>query len=96
MDAREICSPSIPFSSVQPSDDSFANTPATIVPLENIHQPQSEAFAPPDTFRNHEVEIFSSANSATSSGIIKSFQQGTGTDDNTETIRFRKVIYPSQ
>ncbi|VDO14988.1 unnamed protein product, partial [Brugia timori] len=40
VDAREICSPCIPFSSVQPSEDSFANTPATIVPLENMCHPQ--------------------------------------------------------
>ncbi|KAL3990839.1 Hamartin family protein [Acanthocheilonema viteae] len=90
VDAREICSPSIPFSSIQPSEDSFANTPATIVPLESMHQPQSKAFVPSDAFGNREVEIFSSTNSATSAGAVKTFPQDIDAD-NTETIRYRKI-----
>uniref|UniRef100_A0A0R3RW98 Hamartin n=1 Tax=Elaeophora elaphi TaxID=1147741 RepID=A0A0R3RW98_9BILA len=91
VDAREICSPSIPFSSVQPAEDSFANTPATIVPLENMHQPQSESLAPSGTFGNREIDIFSSTNSATSTSVVKTFHQSIDTDDNAETIRYRKV-----
>ncbi|EJW87052.1 hypothetical protein WUBG_02036 [Wuchereria bancrofti] len=89
VDAREICSPCIPFSSVQPSEDSFANTPATIVPLENMCHPQSETFTS-DALGKHDVEISSSTN-ATCTGLIKSFQQGTDIDDNAETIRYRKT-----
>nr|CRZ23501.1 Bm9251 [Brugia malayi] len=89
VDAREICSPCIPFSSVQPSEDSFANTPATIVPLENMCHPQSEAFTS-DALGNHDVEISLSTN-ATNTGLIKSFQQGADIDDNAETIRYRKT-----
>ncbi|EJD75893.1 hypothetical protein, variant [Loa loa] len=88
VDAREICSPSIPFSSVQPSEDSFVNTPATIVPLESMHQPQSFTS---DAFGNRNAEISSSTNSATNAGVIKSFQQGVDTDNNMETIRYRKI-----
>uniref|UniRef100_A0A8R1XU50 Hamartin n=1 Tax=Onchocerca volvulus TaxID=6282 RepID=A0A8R1XU50_ONCVO len=90
VDAREIYSSSIPFPSLQPSEDSFANTPATIVPLENMHQLERETFAP-DTFENHELGIFSSANSATSKDVIKSFQQSVDADDNAETIHYRKT-----
>uniref|UniRef100_A0A1I8EWQ4 Hamartin n=1 Tax=Wuchereria bancrofti TaxID=6293 RepID=A0A1I8EWQ4_WUCBA len=89
VDAREICSPCIPFSSVQPSEDSFANTPATIVPLENMCHPQSETFTS-DALGKHDVEISSSTN-ATCTGLIKSFQQTTDIDDNAETIRYRKT-----
>ncbi|VDK85489.1 unnamed protein product [Litomosoides sigmodontis] len=92
VDAREICSPSIPFSSMQHSEDSFANTPATIVPLENMRQLQSSTFVPSDVLGDREVEIFSSTNSATSAGITKTFQHDVDdTDDNTETIRYRKI-----
>ncbi|CAG9537894.1 unnamed protein product [Cercopithifilaria johnstoni] len=90
VDAREICSPTIPFSSVRPSEDSFANTPATIVPLENIHKPHSKAFVPSDAFGNREVEIFST-NSAASAGVSKTFHQDIDIDDNPETIRYRKI-----
>ncbi|MCP9263230.1 Hamartin [Dirofilaria immitis] len=89
VDAREICSPSILFLPMQPSEDSFANTPATIVPLENMHQLECEAYAP-NTFRNHEAEIFS-VNSTTNTSFTKSFQQGVDSDDNTEVIRYRKT-----
>lgn len=75
------------------SEDSFANTPATIVPLENICQLQSNTFVPSDVFGDREVEIFSSTNSATSAGVTKTFQHDVDTDDNTETIRYRKVLY---
>uniref|UniRef100_A0A915Q211 Hamartin n=1 Tax=Setaria digitata TaxID=48799 RepID=A0A915Q211_9BILA len=89
VDAREICSPSIPFTSVQAPEDSFANTPATIVPLENMHQLESGTYVS-DTFGSHEVEFLSSTNSAPSISVIKNFQQ-IDHDDNTETVRYRKA-----
>lgn len=57
-----------------------------------MHQLQSRAYAPSDASGNNEVEIFSSTNSRTSGGVIKTFQQDIDIDDYPEAIRYRKVF----
>lgn len=108
LDAREICSPSssVPFPSIeqqqQSSEDSFANTPATIVPLESMRRPvESYAEIPnPGILENPEGTLTehgltTATLDAPSTTVCRSCRQSDDNDGDTEPVHFRKVLQVS-